>query len=297
MKYRCIVAVFAALMLIVTPFMGMPLNIDMAEAASFSSGRKSSPPPAAKAAAAAVAPKPSTGFRSGSAPESTIAPPAAATVTQAPAVAAATKAPGPTSAYTTAVNRQASADALKSYKASKADVAQVRQDPVFKQATSGRTYTPTEVRERRAVWERSHTVVVVQHSYPVYGMYNATFLDLMMMNAANNAFFYNHQNDWSVQAYLAEARQNDQLRAQVSALDARNTQLQASGTAVNPNYMPADVPPEVMYGDSVLTNGVDSSDRISGFMWVVMFFGLLCLVGGGTILYIRRTRTPTNPGF
>jgi len=126
--------------------------------------------------------------------------------------------------------------------------------------------------------------------YSSFGMWDAMFLWFMMSHAGGGSFFYNHQNDPGVQAFQKEAQNlaisNEDLKKQVSELNAKVDDLKKSGAPVDPKAMPADVDPAV----ALAKPPVDEAPRSSGGGWffpVVMGGAALAL---GLMLFNRIRR-------
>lgn len=174
-------------------------------------------------------------------------------------------APKPT-AYDTHVNREASS---KAYEA--------RQAPAFKDKVGERTYTPQQVHETRRTY---YTTVYRDRYVPTYvgggsyGSFSETFMYAMMWNSifANSR---SHDPDYQRWRRDAEekARTDDKLRDRLAELDKEVALLKAANTPTNPNYLPTDVPPEVMFREDALT----AKTSPLGGWWFVLIGGMVGL--------------------
>ncbi len=85
----------------------------------------------------------------------------------------------------------------------------------------------------------------VYRMYPVYGVWDSTFLSFMLDHINEQQYalmYYNHQNEDAMQQWRAELDQmavdNEDLKAQLAAMDTKMASLQ--GTPIDPSYVPED---------------------------------------------------------
>jgi hypothetical protein len=212
-----------------------------------SGGFTSGGPSHATVASAPTPPRASPGFTSGgtTANHATAATPAGAPAPRAAAL--------PTSARDQMVNRQVSAQAYNG--SARGQVSQNRATVMA--ATGGRSYTPQQINSTRTVYVHTyyHDRYIPSYAYSgSYGLWSNLFLYAMI---SNPNFGYNHWNDPSYQDWYRQAQLQAQtdatLRAQLEQQQKQIAQMQASGAARDPNYVPPNTPAQVMYADSALT--------------------------------------------
>ena len=200
------------------------------------------------------------------------------------------------SARDAAVNRQMSADAYASSQTARARTASTgsmasASGPRYQRAPDSADRVQT-----RTVYVNHYyhdRYIPPHYGYYSYGRWSDTFMTLMMYNAM---FGYNHYNDPDYQAWHAQAMmqaQTDaQLRAQLAANDAEIARLRAQGAPVNPNYVPADVPQDVMYANAAPAGqqAVPVMHRSGGnplgtfLLWVLV----IAAFGGLAWLFLRK---------
>jgi len=210
--------------------------------------------------------------------------------------------PSPNSSLSGASNRSNSTNAAATYNSTRTppviNQAQVRQDPVYRSATSAwggdtRRYTA----QRTVVvtsYRSSHPDIYIMtgNMYPHYGMYDSSFLTGMVMGyvgmsiAQNSMWMYAQQSQPWYPSYRADlevqAQNNVDLRNKLAAMDAEIAQLKANGQAPVANGLPQGVDPALaMAPEAVL------DQPSSGIPWYWFLLGVL-LAGGIIYVVMRR---------
>jgi hypothetical protein len=159
---------------------------------------------------------------------------------------------------------------------------EARQTPAFKATVGERTYTPQQVQEKRSVF---YTTVYRDRYIPPpagtsYGSFSEQFMWAMMFNAA---FAHNRSDDPSYRQWRRDADEraltDQKVRDQLADLDRKVKDLEA--TPKDPQFVPKDVPPEVIFTETALTAGT-TDDGHSVWFWLLMtvisIFSLACAV-------------------
>lgn len=154
------------------------------------------------------------------------------------------------------VNKQNSAKILKNRKAK---LNKQRSSKSFKSKVGNKSYNKKGINKSRnnyrRQWRQQHpNVIVVQTSSYGYGGYGPSFVDMWMYDSL---FGYNHRDDMEYRRWRremdAQSLENEKLKLQMAALD---KQMNAMTGPRNVEYVPANVPAEVIYNDDVLMNKV-----------------------------------------
>lgn len=185
------------------------------------------------------------------------------------------------SAYDVHVNREMSSK-----------IFETRQSPAFKAAVGDRTFTPQQVHEQRDTYFRTvyrDRYIPTQSGSGSYGSFSSGFMWAMIFNAA---FAHNHADDPAYRQWRRDAderaRNDEKLKAQLDDLDRQVKELEAKGAPKDPNFVPKDVPPEVIYSDDVLTTSPSKGH------WSWLAFTLKVLLGitliAGTFAIIAAIR-------
>jgi hypothetical protein len=121
-------------------------------------------------------------------------------------------------------------------------------------------------------------------SYPSFGLWDAMFLWFMLRQASGPSFMYNHQDDPGVKAFRQEADKlsasNDDLKKQLTDLDAKVDQMRRDGVQVDPKAMPEGIDPAVaLAADKVVQEKPDAGNGGIG-TWIAIVgagFGVAAL--------------------
>lgn len=163
-----------------------------------------------------------------------------------------------------------------------------RQAPAFKAAVGDRSYTPKQVQETRKVY---YTTVyrdryIPQPTGTSYGAFSEQFMWAMMWNAA---FAHNRSDDPAYRQWRRDAEeraQTDQkVRDQLAELDRKVKDLES--TPKDPQFVPNDVPPEVVFSETALTSGGESD---AGIVTVLLWVTIISLILGSFLVFIVRPR-------
>jgi hypothetical protein len=110
---------------------------------------------------------------------------------------------------------------------------------------------PTTYHYRRTVFYDEYgwaPPVYVYSMYPRYGLWDATFLAFALDHIAEEQYalvFYHHLQEPEMQQWMEDTRRlstdNEQLRANLDAMQTKVASLQESGVANDPSYVPPDV--------------------------------------------------------
>jgi hypothetical protein len=129
-------------------------------------------------------------------------------------------------------------------------------------------------------------VYVMQHSRPNYGSWDTVFLTALVTHAVDSSYYnwaYSHRDDAGYQAWHADqmrlAGENGELRAQMSALDAKVAELQARNAPAQPA---AELPPGVTPAIAIAPAAViaDAQDGAGwGSHWLLWTIALLTAGG------------------
>lgn len=170
------------------------------------------------------------------------------------------------SAYDSHINREASSRAYEA-----------RQAPAFKASVGDRTYTPQQVQQARTTY---YTTVYRDRYIPAptgasYGSFSESFMWAMMWNSV---FAHNHSNDPDYQRWRRDAeeraRTDQRIKDQLDELDRKVGELK--NTPKDPNYVPKDVPPEVVFNEAALTKKAAPIGH-SIWFWLVVSIAALVL--------------------
>lgn len=175
-------------------------------------------------------------------------------------------------------------------------ILETRQSAAFKASVGDRTFTPQQIQQRREVYYRnvSRDRYVPQPDWgrPSYGSFAGSFLGSMISNAL---FAHHHSDDPYYQQWRRDAderaRTDEKLRTQLDDLDRQLKQLDAKGEPKDPDYVPKDAPPEVVYSDEVLTAGHGSTqETIFASVFGTLVTALALSIGGVIIFMLIRRR-------
>lgn len=179
----------------------------------------------------------------------------------------------------------------------KIDRKEIASNPVVNSAPRYRSYNDYTTRRTTVINQYHYTPPAYINSYaPYYGAYDTLMLTMMLQNAANNAayaaFFHNHQNDASVQAFLAESRRNAAHEADLqNQINTLNAKLEAQkGQAVNPAYVPDDVKDVLVTPKVTVAEVADADEGGMGFLGWFLTIGLLAAFAGAGIYLVRRSK-------
>lgn len=134
------------------------------------------------------------------------------------------------------------------------------------------------------------------------GMYSVGVWDLFFLSTVSHMFWYHHWHDPGIQRAL---RQENLLQDQeLARLEAKVKALEAKGIARDPNYLPAEVDPDLAYSKTyvdkaqtefyaeeppaVASDGADSGAQDESANGLFMLFGLTGLAMLFYGLFIRR---------
>ena len=261
-------------------------------------------PAAADAKAMASAPRSSNGY-SRPAPPPTPAPSAPSTGTSSKGYglpgqsSAAPAAPRVQSGSDAALSRQASGGALKNYSAQQERAAYARSAPPPTPVTpafrgyAGHYSSYDSWYSSRSSWYGGMgwgPPAYAYRSYPSFGMWDGLFLWFMLdsiSNASHAAWFYDHQQDPGYQDWRQEANRlsadDAELKQKLADLDARTQTLE--GQPRDPNYMPADVKPDLALASE---HAVAAPPPGASHPTLYFLLGMLVVVGG--LMLFRRSR-------
>lgn len=164
------------------------------------------------------------------------------------------------SAYDTHVNREASSKAFEA-----------RQTPAFKAAVGDRTFTPRQVQEKRTTY---YTTVYRDRYIPPttgasYGSFSDQFMWAMMFNAT---FAHNRSDDPEYRRWRRDADErsltDQKVKDQLAELDRKVKDIES--TPKDPQFLPADVPAEVIYADETLTAPAKTGHPIFLFLSILI---------------------------
>jgi hypothetical protein len=175
---------------------------------------------------------------------------------------------------------------------------ETRQSPAFKAAVGERTFTPDQLREQRETYFRTvfrNRAIAKPNDGGSYGSFSSGFMWAMIFNAA---FAHNHADDPAYRQWRRDAderaRSDEKLKAQLDDLDRQVKELEAKGSPKDPNFVPKDVPPEVVYSDDVLTASATASPSKQGFPWlkaaIVVVVGMVLGYVFGVAFGVFRVR-------
>lgn len=128
-----------------------------------------------------------------------------------------------------------------------------------------------------------------------FGLWDGLFLWFLLDNLTRPGyadFFHHHQDDPGYQQWRAEAerlaRENAEIRQQLDTLDRQVAQRQ--GQPRDPDYLPADTPPEVAVapGEDARTPSITAATGSGGLGGLGLPVILLLVGGGSALLLIRR---------
>jgi hypothetical protein len=179
-----------------------------------------------------------------------------------------------------------------------AKVSETRATPAFKDAVGDRTFTAQQIQDSRAEYyrrvarererEASAYYPPPRDGRPSYGSFSSGFLWGMVLN--NAAFAHNHSDDPSYRQWRRDADEramnDERLRSQLDELDRKVAEMKDKPK--DPNFVPKDVPPEVIYSDDVLTNSAGGSSH-----WVRWLLGIVLglAVGGFAVtIFLNANR-------
>ncbi|WP_456718190.1 MULTISPECIES: hypothetical protein [unclassified Bradyrhizobium] len=172
---------------------------------------------------------------------------------------------------------------------------ETRQSPAFKASVGDRTFTPQQVHERRDTYFRTvyrDRYIPTPSVSGSYGSFSSGFMWAMIFDAA---FARNHADDPAYRQWRRDADERAQsdakLKAELDDLDRQVKELEAKGDPKDPNFIPKDVPPEVIYSDDVLTTS--ASDGKTNWLAVILkvLVGATLVIGAiAVIAAVRRRR-------
>lgn len=216
----------------------------------------------------------------------------------------------PRSAGDQAVSRQASGSALANYRASqeqqrfRTTAAAAPPSGLYSQAPRFNSYDSYyDARSRYYGGFGWSPPIYIYQSRPSFGMFDALFLWWMLDTATRNdhaQWFYNHNNDPGYAEWRREADRmaadNAELRAKLDRLDADLKQRQ--GQPVDPNFLPADVKPELaLAAENAVAEGAPTTaptpppaESGGGSKWK-LGLGILLLAGVVAVFVLRRNKT------
>ena len=156
--------------------------------------------------------------------------------------------------------------------------------------------SPQDYYNRRSSFYTSYNwspPIYIHNSYSRFGIYDATFLWLMMDHLADQQYmmmYYNHRNEPGMQQFRQElnrlAVDNVELREKIAALDSRTKTLEEKGTQVDTSYVPPDARDVVLAAD-VATKEIPVK---RGFPWGWFSVFIIISIIGIVILYVVRRR-------
>ena len=115
---------------------------------------------------------------------------------------------------------------------------------------------------------------------------------LWYMLSHDPSFFHHHQDDPGIRAWKAEAekmsKDNDDLKKQMVAMNAKMDQMQKDGVASKTDYMPSDADPSIAFAADRAVHEKPSSGI--GFLgWSIILF-LIGAGGYGVYRYMNRKK-------
>jgi hypothetical protein len=160
---------------------------------------------------------------------------------------------------------------------------EARQTPAFKSTVGDRVYTPQQVQQTRTTYYT--TVYRDRYIPPMYGVSYGSFSEQFMWAMMFDSMFaHNHSDDPAYRQWRRDADEralsDQKVKDQLAELD-RKMNAMASAPK-DPNYIPPDVPPEVIFTDAALTN---KPEHNSGHSFWVYAAGTGAAGGIGWILY------------
>lgn len=128
-----------------------------------------------------------------------------------------------------------------------------------------------------------------------WGMRSVGVWDLFFLSTVNQLFWYHHWNDAAIQRALYQDRmlQDDELRK----LEARVRELESQGVQRDPDYLPADVDPDLAHSKEYVDahpaefyaesdGGSRDGGSRGGGLWLLLGVSVVGLLGYG--LFMRR---------
>ena len=143
----------------------------------------------------------------------------------------------------------------------------IRFSPAYRPLFTKVRIVPATYHYRREVFYAHYNYIpppYVYRMYPVYGVWDSTFLSFMLDHINEQQYalmYYNHQNEDAMQQWRAELDQmavdNGDLKAQLAAMDTKMASLQ--GTPIDPSYVPEDAQ-DIALAPEVIDQAIGQSD-------------------------------------
>lgn len=191
--------------------------------------------------------------------------------------------------YDRSVNRQISSTAYKDSIKTQPSVSSYSLAKLPKY-TGGKVYSRDAVYQTRDRYRQEHNYNYMpsyHYSYNPWG-FGDFYLNMLIYDAL---FAHHHHDDPDYQSWRREAdekaKTDPELKKQLDELDIKVKDLENQGIQRDPNYLPQDVPPEVLYADEDLIQSIPKKEASSS-VWSYLI--PLVIIGGmiGLFFYIKK---------